>query len=72
MPVGERKSGTPLSVETPAPVRTTQGWFSRMSSASFSIVPSGRRQGVSCQVNSFMLQHAEGLQAVLEPFSMFG
>ena len=25
-PVGERKSGMPLSVETPAPVRATHGW----------------------------------------------
>ena len=33
MPVGERKSGMPLSVETPAPVSTTHGWRSRMSSA---------------------------------------
>jgi hypothetical protein len=34
------RSVPPLSVEMPAPVRATQGWFSRMSSASFSIVPS--------------------------------
>ena len=33
MPVGERKSGIPLSVETPAPVRTTHGWRVRISSA---------------------------------------
>src|SRR5919201_4204314 len=34
MPVGERKSGMPLSVEMPAPVRTTHGWRSRRSVAS--------------------------------------
>src|SRR3954452_10402867 len=33
-PVRERKSGIPLSVETPAPVRTTQGCASRISAAS--------------------------------------
>src|SRR5207249_4155503 len=33
-PVGERKSGIPLSVLTPAPVSTTQGCRRRMSSAS--------------------------------------
>src|SRR6185312_4057160 len=33
IPVGERKSGIPLSVETPAPVRTTHGWRVRISSA---------------------------------------
>jgi hypothetical protein len=26
-PDGERKSGIPLSVEQPAPVRTTHGWW---------------------------------------------
>jgi hypothetical protein len=31
--VGERKSGIPLSVETPAPVSTTHGWESPMSAA---------------------------------------
>ena len=34
MPVGERKSGIPLSVETPAPVKTTHGWRVRISLAS--------------------------------------
>jgi hypothetical protein len=34
MPVSERKSGIPLSVEMPAPVRTTHGWRSRRSAAS--------------------------------------
>src|SRR5438094_10467644 len=33
MPVGERKSGIPLSVETPAPVRTTHGWFAPIRAA---------------------------------------
>src|SRR5437016_2173155 len=33
IPVGERKSGIPLSVDTPAPVRTTHGWRLRISSA---------------------------------------
>src|SRR3712207_6607968 len=33
MPVAERKSGMPLSVETPAPGRTTAGARSRRSSA---------------------------------------
>ena len=33
IPVGERKSGIPLSVETPAPVRTTHGWRSCRSAA---------------------------------------
>src|SRR4029450_12526617 len=36
MPSAERKSGMPLSVETPAPVRTTQGCRSRRSVASSS------------------------------------
>src|ERR671922_350104 len=34
IPVGERKSGMPLSVEIPAPLRTTAGPRSRNSSAS--------------------------------------
>ena len=34
MPVGDRKSGMPLSVEMPAPVRTTHGWCVRMRFAS--------------------------------------
>src|SRR6266516_1965302 len=34
IPVGDRKSGIPLSVETPAPVRTTHGCLSRTHSAS--------------------------------------
>jgi hypothetical protein len=34
MPVRERKSGMPLSVEIPAPVRTTQGWYSAIIPAS--------------------------------------
>jgi acyl-CoA thioester hydrolase len=34
MPVGERKSGIPLSVDTPAPVSTTHGWCSRIRRAS--------------------------------------
>src|SRR6478736_7556397 len=33
MPVAERKSGMPLSVEMPAPVSTTHGWRRRTSSA---------------------------------------
>src|SRR5204862_6239400 len=33
MPVGERKSGIPLSVDTPAPVRTTHGWFAPIRAA---------------------------------------
>ena len=33
MPVRERKSGIPLSVETPAPVRTTHGCASTISAA---------------------------------------
>src|SRR6266550_942988 len=41
IPVGERRSGIPLSVETPAPVRTTHGWFAliRRASAVASIAP---------------------------------
>src|SRR6185437_11612813 len=34
MPSAERKSGIPLSVETPAPVSATHGWLSRISSLS--------------------------------------
>ena len=34
MPVSERKSGIPDSVDTPAPVSTTHGCRSRMSAAS--------------------------------------
>jgi hypothetical protein len=37
MPVRERKSGMPLSVETPAPVRTTQGCDSTTSRARRSV-----------------------------------
>src|SRR5438309_3510406 len=33
IPLGERKSGMPLSVEIPAPVSTTHGCDSRISSA---------------------------------------
>src|SRR5207247_3424795 len=32
-PVGDRKSGMPLAVLTPAPVSATQGWESRTSAA---------------------------------------
>src|SRR2546423_15168604 len=37
MPSVDRKSGIPLSVEIPAPVRTTQGCLSRTSSASCNV-----------------------------------
>ena len=33
IPVGERKSGMPLSVEIPAPVSTTHGWRARRKAA---------------------------------------
>src|SRR5215203_319081 len=33
IPPGDRKSGMPDSVETPAPARTTHGWWSRIRSA---------------------------------------
>src|SRR5215472_2692604 len=33
IPDGERKSGIPLSVVTPAPVNTTQGWLPPISAA---------------------------------------
>ena len=41
MPVGERKSGMPLSVEIPAPVSTMHGWRRRISLAS--LLSHGRR-----------------------------
>jgi hypothetical protein len=44
MPVGERKSGMPLSVETPAPVSTTQGCAERKSSARAATSANARKQ----------------------------